>query len=85
MRRQVDNVNRRSRHLADGRTYRQSSEFPSVRGADGLTGWAIVIVRQVLPKLYFLRQIKSYFDETWYEYVDKQSYRAHFEYFHKLC
>ena len=31
MRRQVDNVNRRSRHLADGRTYRQSLEFPSVR------------------------------------------------------
>jgi len=31
MRRQVDNVSRRSRHLADGRTYRQSLEFPSVR------------------------------------------------------
>jgi len=31
MRRQVNNVNRRSRHLADGRTYRQSSEFPGVR------------------------------------------------------
>ena len=31
MRRQVDNVNRRSRHLADDRTYRQSLEFPSVR------------------------------------------------------
>jgi len=30
MRRQVDNVHRRSRHLADGGTYRQSSEFPSV-------------------------------------------------------
>ena len=41
MRRQVDNVNRRSRHLADGRTYRQSLEFPSVRMklqiSDGLT------------------------------------------------
>jgi len=31
MRRQVDNVIRRSRHVADGRTYRQSLEFPSVR------------------------------------------------------
>jgi len=31
MRRQVDNVNRRSRHLADGRKYRQCLEFPSIR------------------------------------------------------
>ena len=31
MRRQVDNVNRQSRLLSDGRTYRQSLKFPSVR------------------------------------------------------
>jgi len=31
IRRQVDNVNRQSRHLADGRTCRQSLEFPTVR------------------------------------------------------
>ena len=62
--------------------------WPKVGGADGLTGSTIATISFYLLKLFLLYQVKSSFDATWYEWCEGkalQSYRAHFEYLHKLC
>jgi len=64
------------------------NRHPFGRRSAELICWVIVMVRQRLLKLLILCRVLSDFDETWYEwYAGKrlQSYRADFEYLHKLC